>query len=59
MNTALKIRSEDGRTAIVKTFRRVFVEAGFDTTGTRELAEAAGVSEALLFKHFLGDAGDS
>jgi AcrR family transcriptional regulator len=30
----------------------VFVEKGFGRTTTRELAEAAGVSEALLFKHF-------
>jgi AcrR family transcriptional regulator len=32
--------------------RRVFAEKGFDGTTTRELADAAGVSEALLFKHF-------
>jgi AcrR family transcriptional regulator len=44
--------SEDRRTAIIKTAQRVFVEKGFYRTTTRELAEAAGVSEALLFKHF-------
>jgi AcrR family transcriptional regulator len=44
--------SEDRRTAIIRTARRVFVEKGFDRTTIRELAEAAGVSEALLFKHF-------
>jgi AcrR family transcriptional regulator len=43
---------EDRRTAIIRTARRVFVEKGFYRTTTRELAEAAGVSEALLFKHF-------
>lgn len=43
---------EDRRTAILKTARGVFVEKGFDRTTTRELAEAAGISEALLFKHF-------
>ena len=32
--------------------RRVFAAKGFDGTTTRELADAAGVSEALLFKHF-------
>jgi AcrR family transcriptional regulator len=32
--------------------RRVFAEKGFDGTTTRELADAARVSEALLFKHF-------
>ena len=52
MKTASKMSSEDRRTAIIKTAQRVFVEKGFDRTTTRELAEAAGVSEALLFKHF-------
>ncbi len=47
-----KMSSEDRRAAIVKAVRRVFAEKGFDGTKTRELAEAAGVSEALLFKHF-------
>jgi AcrR family transcriptional regulator len=32
--------------------RCVFAEKGFHGTTTRELAHAAGVSEALLFKHF-------
>lgn len=30
----------------------MFAEKGFDGTTTRELAKAAGVSEALLYKHF-------
>jgi len=47
-----KLSSEDRRAAIVKAVRRVFAEKGFDGTTTRELADAAGVSEALLFKHF-------
>ena len=52
MKTASKMSGEDRRTAIIKTAQRVFVEKGFYRTTTRELAEAAGVSEALLFKHF-------
>jgi AcrR family transcriptional regulator len=36
----------------MKAVRAVFAEKGFHGTTTRELAEAAGVSEALLFKHF-------
>ena len=48
----VKMSSEDRREAIIKAVRRVFAEKGFDGTKTRELAEAAGVSEALLFKHF-------
>lgn len=47
-----KMPSEERRAAIIKAVRRVFAEKGFDGTKTRELAEAAGVSEALLFKHF-------
>ncbi len=49
---AAKMSSEDRRAAIIKAVRRVFAEKGFDGTKTRALAEAAGVSEALLFKHF-------
>jgi len=52
VKTASKMSSEDRRTAIIKTARTIFVEKGFYRTTTRELAEAAGVSEALLFKHF-------
>ena len=52
VKTAAKMSGEDRRTAIIKTAQRVFVEKGFYRTTTRELAEAAGVSEALLFKHF-------
>jgi AcrR family transcriptional regulator len=53
MKTATtRLNSEDRRAAIIKAVQRVFAEKGFDGTTTRELAEAAGVSEALLFKHF-------
>jgi AcrR family transcriptional regulator len=52
MKTAVKLTSEERRAAIIKAVRRVFAEKGFHGTTTRELAEAAGVSEALLFKHF-------
>ena len=52
MKTSSKMSSADRRTAIISAAGRVFVEKGFDRTTTRELAEAAGVSEALLFKHF-------
>jgi len=52
VKTTSKMSGEDRRTAIIKTARKVFVEKGFYGTTTRELAEAAGVSEALLFKHF-------
>jgi AcrR family transcriptional regulator len=47
-----KLTSEERRAAIIEAVQKVFAEKGFDGTTTRELAEAAGVSEALLFKHF-------
>src|SRR5271168_14632 len=52
MNATAKLSSEERRAAIIKAVRKVFAEQGFHGTTTRELAEAAGVSEALLFKHF-------
>jgi AcrR family transcriptional regulator len=48
----MKLSCEERREAIVRAVRRVFAEKGFHGTTTRELAEAASVSEALLFKHF-------
>ena len=47
-----RLSSEERRQAIVEAVRGVFAEKGFDGTTTRELAKAAGVSEALLYKHF-------
>lgn len=47
-----KLSSEERRAAIISAVRRLFAEKGFHGTTTRALAEAAGVSEALLFKHF-------
>lgn len=52
MKRTSKMSSADRRTAIIGAARKVFVEKGFDRTTTRELAQAAGVSEALVFKHF-------
>src|SRR5436853_7571816 len=52
MKTTAKLSSEERRAAIIRAVRRVFADKGFDGTTTRELADAAGVSEALLFKHF-------
>lgn len=52
MKTHAKLSGEARREAIIKAVRGVFADKGFHGTTTRELAEAAGVSEALLFKHF-------
>jgi len=52
MGTVSKLSAEERRAAIITAVRKVFAEKGFHGTTTRALADAAGVSEALLFKHF-------
>jgi AcrR family transcriptional regulator len=52
MKSIPKLSGEERRAAIIKAVRRTFAEKGFVGATTRELADAAGVSEALLFKHF-------
>jgi AcrR family transcriptional regulator len=52
MTTVSRMSGTDRRTDIIGAARKVFCEKGFHGTTTRELAKAAGVSEALLFKHF-------
>src|SRR5205823_9295053 len=52
MQNSYRLSSEERRQAIVEAVKGVFAEKGFDGTTTRELASAAGVSEALLYKHF-------
>jgi TetR/AcrR family transcriptional regulator, transcriptional repressor of aconitase len=47
-----RLSAEERRLAIVKAAAPLFAQKGFTGTTTRELAEAAGISEALLFKHF-------
>ncbi len=52
MKASERLSAEQRRAAIMAAVRRVFAERGFHGTTTRALAAAAGVSEALLFKHF-------
>src|SRR5262249_57833071 len=47
-----RLDSEERRKAIVSAAVPLFARNGFSGTTTRELAEAAGISEALLFRHF-------
>src|SRR5262245_2607003 len=42
------------RERILRASIRCFARKGFAGTSTRELASAAGISEAMLFKHFPG-----
>src|ERR1043165_5676568 len=47
-----RLSGKKRREEIIDAARQVFAEHGFHGTTTRELAGAACVSEALLFKHF-------
>lgn len=47
-----RLDSDERRRAIVAAAVPLFARKGFAGTTTRELAEAAGISEALLFRHF-------
>lgn len=47
-----RLDSDERRKAIVDAAVPLFARTGFAGTTTRELAAAAGVSEALLFRHF-------
>ena len=52
MRKRMRLPSKERRQAIVTAVKGAFAAKGFDGTTTRELARAAGVSEALLYKHF-------
>ncbi len=52
LKSTTRLTTEKRRAALLEALRSAFAEKGFHGTTTRELAEAAGVSEALLFKHF-------
>jgi TetR/AcrR family transcriptional regulator, transcriptional repressor of aconitase len=47
-----RLDGEERRKAIVDAAVPLFARKGFAGTTTREIAEAAGISEALVFKHF-------
>src|SRR5579864_769316 len=52
LTKASRLSCDERREAIVQAVKSVFAKKGFDGTTTKELAKAAGVSEALIFRHF-------
>jgi TetR/AcrR family transcriptional regulator, transcriptional repressor of aconitase len=48
----IRLDNEERRSAIVEAAMPLFARKGFAGTTTKEIAEAARVSEALVFKHF-------
>lgn len=51
-NPQPRLSADERRDQIIDTARRVFTQAGFDGARTRDLAAAAGINEALLYRHF-------
>ena len=47
-----RLRREDRKAGIIQAAASLFSEKGFNGTKTREIAAKAGVSEALIFRHF-------
>lgn len=47
-----RMPAEDRRRQLVRVAVRLFSEHGFRGTTTKEIAHAAGVSEAIIFRHF-------
>ncbi len=48
----MRLPAQERRRQIIDTAVQLFSRKGFSGTTTREVAKAAGVSEATLFKHF-------
>lgn len=47
-----RLSAEDRRQQIMQVATGLFARQGFEGTTTRQIAEEAGVNEALLFRHF-------
>ncbi|MBI5047952.1 MAG: TetR/AcrR family transcriptional regulator [Deltaproteobacteria bacterium] len=47
-----RLTAEERYAQIVKVAMRLFSQKGFKGTTTREIAQHAGISEAIIFKHF-------
>lgn len=50
--TTTRMAADERRQQICKIAMRLFSERGFSGTTTKEIANAAGVSEATVFKHY-------
>lgn len=50
--TAKRLTGDERRTQLIDTAMRLFARKGFNGTTTREIALAAGVNEAIIFRYF-------
>ena len=51
-SSSSRMSGEDRRQQIVSVAAKLFSQKGFSGTTTKEIAEGAGVSEAIIFRHF-------
>jgi AcrR family transcriptional regulator len=51
-NTNARMAGQERRLQILREAMRLFSQRGFRGTTTKEIAQAAGVSEAMVFRHF-------
>ena len=49
---SVRMTAENRKLQILKVAVRLFSQKGFGGTTTKEIAQAAGVSEAMVFRHF-------
>src|SRR5919109_1205890 len=47
-----RMRGDERREQLIKVAIRLFASKGFNGTTTKEIAATAGVTEALIFRHF-------
>jgi AcrR family transcriptional regulator len=47
-----RLPAKDRRAQLIDVAMQLFAEQGFDGTTTREIADRAGVNEAIIFRHF-------
>lgn len=52
-----RLSAAERREAIIEAAQPLFAQRGLEGVTTREVAEAAGISEALLYRHFEGKTG--
>lgn len=50
--TSTRLSADERRIAIMSVAVPLFASKGFDALTTKEIADAAGISEALLYRHF-------
>ena len=52
LTVGARMAGEERRLQILRVAMRLFAQCGFGGTTTKEIARAAGVSEAMVFRHF-------